>query len=231
MFCICFLLLLGELLVDDVDLVAILGDEVILEEARIPADNTRKVLEIKVLGVQTELGEETGAEVRPAPDGPHGLFRMADAEHGPTGVGCGNQVVVGEVVLEIFIYLLLRHYVTTARDVAEVVRVELKGIRPVRVLQVVEDTLGRRAHLLGVELHCHGNKGLQALCHLLGVDLVAVLLELIHLVGRKECGHFVLLGLGYPYSTFSKSIFDGSILDLSMTNTMSSYRPLFCRRS
>ena len=185
-----FLLLLGELLVDNVDLVAILGDQVILEEALVAAHNTRKVLEVKVLRVETELGEEAGVEVRPAPDGPHGLFRMTDAEHGATRVGCGNQVVVGEVVLEISIYLLLRHYVPTARDVAEVIRVELKGIGPVGVLQVVQDTLGRRAHLLSVELHCHGNKGLQALSHLLGVDLVAVLLELIHLVGRKECGHF-----------------------------------------
>jgi hypothetical protein len=188
-FCICFLLLLGELLVDDVDLVAILGDEVILEEARIPADNTRKVLELKVLRVQTELGEETGVEVRPAPDAPHGLFRMADAEHGPTRVGCGNQVVVGEVLLDICIYLIPQR-VTTTGDVAEVIRVELKGVGPVGVLQVIEDALGRRAHLLSVELHCQGNKGLQALSHLLGVDLVAVLLELIHLVGRKECGHF-----------------------------------------
>jgi hypothetical protein len=43
------------------------------------------------------------------------------------------------------------------------------------------------------------------------VDLVAVLLELIHLVGRKECGHFVCLGLDYPSPKIPESIFDGEL--------------------
>ena len=209
------LLLLGELLVDEVDLVDILGDPVITEETVVAADNTREVLELKVLRVQTELGEETRADIGPAPDGPHHLLHVADTQHGPTRVTRGNTVVVGDIIViahttRVIIAYPVADGVAATGDVAEVIRVELEGIRPVGVLQVVQDTLGRRAHLLGVELHCHGSKGLQALRHLLGVNLVAVLLQLIHLVGRKECGHFVCLGLCYPFSTFSKSIFDGS---------------------
>ena len=190
------LLLLGELLVDDVDLVDILGNPVILEEPQIAADNTRQVLELKVLGVQTELGEEADAEVRPAPDRPHHLLRVVSAEHRATRVAGGNTVVVREIIVIAHTTVVIlanpvANGVATTGDVAEVVRVELKGIRPVGVLQVVQDTLGRRAHLLGVVRDGDGHIHPQLLRHLLGVDLVALLLELIHLAGRKEGGHSV----------------------------------------
>ena len=86
----------------------------------------------------------------------------------------------------------LAEVVATAANVAEVVGVELKGIGPVGVLQVVEDTLRRRAHLLGVELHGGDTERLQALCDLLLLNLVAVNHELIQLGVRKERVHLDL---------------------------------------
>jgi len=180
-----------------VDLVAILDDVVVREEPVVHWREVREVLEVEVLGVQVELGEETLAEVSVAVEDPHAhqiIVRRGGLTVGAQGRKHGTAVVT-----------LVDHlaggqsaHVASPRlkpesptiQGAEVVRVELKRKRPVGVLQVINDSLGRRAHLLGVELHCHVDERLQTLCLLFGTDLATVLHEFVHLVGRKECGHF-----------------------------------------
>ena len=97
----------------------------------------------------------------------------------------------------------LAEVVATASNVAEVVGVELKGIGPIGVLQVVEDALRGRAHLLGVELHGLDRERLEARSDLLLLNLVAVNHELIQLVVGKERVH---LDLGDYISIWGLSI-------------------------
>jgi len=214
-FCIWFLLLLGELLVDEVDLVAILNDLVVLEKALVGTHNFRQVLEIEVERVQTKLGEETLAEVRARVDPPNLMVESISViDYGSNRANKLNHIVVTHEVVNVKMHVVhirqvaphgttkSTRQISEAFNVVEVEGLELKGICPVRVLKVINDSLRVRTHLAGVELHGGINERLQTLSHLLGVDLVAVLHEFIHLVGRKECGHFVCLGLCYPYSAF-----------------------------
>ena len=155
------LLLLGELLVDEVDLVDILGDPVIAEETVVAADNTCEVLELKVLGVQTELGEETHADVGPAPDGPHSFLHIIDAEHGAAGIPLVYDLVVGSIVVVVIVQPIQRRSntgpisqrVSPTGDCAKVVGIELERIGPVRVLQIIQHPLRVWTYFVCVEVH------------------------------------------------------------------------------
>ena len=197
-------LLLGELLVDEVDLVAILNDLAVLEESVFHGRELRQVLELKVERVQSKLGEEALAEVRVAVQDPHahqihirraGLtIRAQGRKHGTAVVALVDHLAGGQSAHVASPPLKAEIETFQRRDV---VRVELEGKGPVGVLQVVQDALGRRANLLGVELHCPVNERLQTICHLLLPNLATVSDELSHLGGRKEGCH--VGGLCIPF--------------------------------